>query len=63
MAERRLDKRYAHNRFASRMTNFPREEDMDTDNQVCHDDPQFERILRACLRMEIAAANGKLEGM
>lgn len=47
---------------SQRQGNIPPEETMETDNQVRSDDPQFAKVLRTCLKMEIAACKEKLEG-
>lgn len=35
---------------------------MDLDNQESRDDPQFVKVLETCLKMEIAAVKGNLDG-
>lgn len=35
---------------------------MDIDNQESHDDPQFVKVLETCLKMEIVAVKGNLDG-
>ncbi|XP_029156361.1 uncharacterized protein LOC114929116 [Nylanderia fulva] len=42
---------------------FRREAKMNTDNQINYDDPQFVKVLKTCLKMEIKEAKEKLDAI